>query len=100
VPASFENAVLRLQFDASAVHQRTRQIEDKLVQCLSSYLGKEIRVVFESSDSPLITPARRRAMAEQNKTLQAAAAFEEDAAVKGLRERFGADVDAASVKPT
>jgi hypothetical protein len=39
-------------------------------------------------------------MAEQNKTLQAAAAFEEDAAVKGLRERFGADVDAASVKPT
>jgi len=100
VPASFENAVLRLQFDASAVHQRTRQIEDKLVQCLSSYLGKEIRIVFESSDSPLITPARRRAMAEQNKTLQAAAAFEEDAAVKGLRERFGADVDAASVKPT
>jgi hypothetical protein len=56
--------------------------------------------VFESSDSPLITPARRRAMAEQNKTSQAAAAFEEDAAVKGLRERFGADVDAASVKPT
>ena len=31
--------------------------------------------------------------------LRAAAAFEEDPAVKGLRERFGAEVDAASVKP-
>jgi DNA polymerase III subunit gamma/tau len=100
VPASFENDALRLQFDQSAAHRRTRQIEDKLVQCLSSYFGKEIRVAFESSESALITPARRRAMADQDKTQRAAAAFEEDAAVKGLRERFGADVDASSVKPT
>jgi len=100
VPASFENDVLRLQFDQSAAHRRTRQIEDKLAQCLSGYFGREIRVVFESSESALITPARRRATAEQDKTLRAAVAFEEDPAVKGLRERFGADVDAASVKPT
>jgi DNA polymerase-3 subunit gamma/tau len=100
VPASFENGALRLQFDQSAEHRRTRQIEDKLVQCLSSYFGREIRVVFESSESALITPARRRAMAEQDKTLRAAVAFEEDTAVKGLRERFGAEVDASSVKPT
>jgi len=39
-------------------------------------------------------------MAEQDKALRAAAAFEQDAAVKGLQERFGAEVDAASVKPT
>jgi DNA polymerase-3 subunit gamma/tau len=98
VPASFENDVLRLQFDQSAAHRRTRQIEDKLAQCLSSHFGREIRVVFESSESALITPARRRAMAEEDKALRAAAAFEGDPAVKGLRERFGADVDAASVK--
>ena len=48
----------------------------------------------------LVTPARRRAMAEQDKIVRAAAAFEEDPTVKGLRERFGADVDATSVKPT
>jgi DNA polymerase III subunit gamma/tau len=100
VPDSLENDVLRLQFDQSAAHRRTRQIEDKLAQCLSSHFGREIRVVYESSESALITPARRRAMAEQDKTLRAAVAFEEDPAVKGLRERFGADVDAASVKPT
>ena len=100
VPASFENHVLRLQFDQSAAHRRTPQIEEKLVQGLSSYFGADIRVAFESSESALITPARRRTLAEQDKSVRAAAAFEDDAAVKGLRERFGAEIDASSVKPT
>ena len=39
-------------------------------------------------------------MAEQDKAVRATAAFEQDPAVKSLRERFGAEVDAASVKPT
>jgi DNA polymerase-3 subunit gamma/tau len=100
VPVSFENHVLRLHFDQSAAHRRTPQIEEKLVQGLSSYFGADIRVAFESSESALITPARRRAMSEQDKAVRAAAAFDDDAAVKGLRERFGAEIDAASVKPT
>ena len=41
----------------------------------------------------------QRALAERDKAERAAAAFEADPTVKGLRERFGADVDAASVKP-
>jgi len=99
VPASFDGVLLRLHFDESAAHQRTRQMEDKLVQSLSGYLGRDIRIAFESSESALITPARRRAVAEQDRALRAAAAFEDDPAVKGLRERFGADIDPASVKP-
>ena len=51
------------------------------------------------ADAPLATPARQRVIAEQDRASRAAAAFEEDPAVKGLRERFGAEVDAASVKP-
>jgi hypothetical protein len=39
-------------------------------------------------------------VAEQDRVSRAAASFEQDPAVKGLRERFGAEVDAASVKPT
>jgi len=99
VPASFDGSLLRLSFDESAAHQRSRQMEDKLAQSLSAYLGREIRIVFESADTALVTPARRRAMAEQDKTSRAAAAFEEDPAVKSLRQRFGAEVDPASVKP-
>ncbi len=100
VPASFESGVLQLRLDAPVAERRTRAIEDKLVQGLSKYLGRDIRIVFEVSSAGLATPARQRVMAEQDKVLQAAAAFEEDPAVKGLRERFGAEVDAASVKPT
>jgi len=99
VPISFEKDVLILHLDQAASHGRSRQIEDKLVQFLSQYMGREIRVVFESTESSLITPARRRTMVEQDKTLRAVTAFEQDATVKALRERFGADVDTASVKP-
>ena len=68
-----------------------------MAQGLSKYLGREVRIVFEVSDG-LATPARQRVQADQERALRAAAAFEQDSAVKGLRERFGAEVDSASVK--
>jgi DNA polymerase-3 subunit gamma/tau len=100
VPGSFENSLLTLKLDQAASDRRTRPIEEKLVQGLSKYLGREIRVAFETADSALNSPARQRVQAEQDRVARAASAFESDPAVKGLRERFGADVDAASVKPT
>jgi DNA polymerase III subunit gamma/tau len=99
VPATFEHGALALQLDQATADRRTRLIEDRLVQGLSKYLGREIRVTFETAQSALATPARQRLLQEQEKIVRAAAAFEADPAVKGLRERFGADVDAASVKP-
>jgi DNA polymerase III subunit gamma/tau len=99
VPATFEHGVLALRLDQATADRRTRPIEDKLLQGLSKYLGREIRVTFDTAQSALATPARQRLLQEQDKVIRAAAAFEADPAVKGLRERFGADVDAASVKP-
>jgi len=100
VPRSFENNLLTLKLDQAASDRRTRPMEEKLVQGLSKYLGRDIRVAFETAESTLNSPARQRAQAEQDRIARAASAFESDPAVKGLRERFGADVDAASVKPT
>jgi DNA polymerase-3 subunit gamma/tau len=99
VPASFERDVLTLRLDEVVDARRSRVTEDKLVQALTRYLGRPVRLVFEVSKSELATPARQRALADQDKVLRAAAAFEADPAVKGLQERFGAAVDAASVKP-
>jgi DNA polymerase III subunit gamma/tau len=99
VPASFEHDVLALKLDQATADRRTRPIEDKLVQGLSKYLGRDIRVTYATAETALATPARQRLQQEQEKVVRAAAAFEADPAVKGLRERFGADVDAASVKP-
>jgi DNA polymerase-3 subunit gamma/tau len=99
VPAAFERDVLTLRFDQATADRRTRPIEDKLVQGLSKYLDRDIRVTFETAQSALATPARQRALDEQDKMARTMAAFETDPAVRGLRERFGAEVDAASVKP-
>ena len=99
MPAKFERDVLNLQLDEAASDRRTRPIEEKLAQGLSKYLGRDIRVTYETVQSALATPARQRALDEQERVVRAAAAFEADPAVKGLRERFGAEVDTASVKP-
>jgi DNA polymerase-3 subunit gamma/tau len=99
VVGSFENDVLTLRLDQSVAERRTRPTEEKLVQGLSKYLGRDIRIVFDVAQGALATPARQRVAAEQDKAARAAADFEQDPAVKGLRERFGAEVDAASVKP-
>ena len=99
VPATFDHGVLALKLDQATADRRTRPIEDKLVLSLSKYLGRDIRLTFETAQSALATPARQRQLQEQDKVVRAAAAFEADPAVKGLRERFGADVDLASVKP-
>ena len=99
VPSRFGHDVLVLKTDQATADRRTRSIEDKLVQGLSKHLGRDIRITFETAQSELETPARQRALAERDKAERAAAAFEADPTVKGLRERFGADVDAASVKP-
>jgi DNA polymerase III subunit gamma/tau len=99
VPASFERDVLTLRLDEGVDARRSRAIEEKLLQALSKYLGRAIRLLFEVSHSELATPARQRALADQDKVVRAAVAFEADPVVKGLQERFGAAVDTASVKP-
>jgi DNA polymerase III subunit gamma/tau len=100
LPAGFEHNLLTLKLDQAASDRRTRPLEEKLLQALSKYLGREIRIAFEISESGLNSPARQRVQAEQDKIARAASAFEADPAVKGLRERFGGDVDSTSVKPT
>jgi DNA polymerase-3 subunit gamma/tau len=99
VPASFADGALVLRLDAAAADRRTKQIDDKLVQALSKYYGRDIRVLVDTAETGLATPARQRALAEQDRTSAAAASFELDPAVRGLRERFGAEIDVSSVKP-
>jgi DNA polymerase-3 subunit gamma/tau len=99
VPAGFENDVLTLKIDPAASDRRTKSIDEKLAQGLSKYFARDIRVLFEVAEAELASPARQRALAEQERMARAATAFESDPAVKGLRERFGADVDLGSVKP-
>jgi DNA polymerase-3 subunit gamma/tau len=99
VPSSFADDVLHLRMDAAAADRRTRQVEERLLQALGRHFGRPVRVSFEVAESDLATPARQRQRAEQDRVAGAVAAFADDPAVKGLRERFGAEIDVASIKP-
>lgn len=99
VPVSFESNLLRLSLDDAASHSRTPQLEERLLQGLTKYLGQPIRIAFESNSANLMTPARQRVQQEQDKTARAVESFEQDPTVRALRERFGASVDSTSVKP-
>jgi len=99
MPARFEADALTLTIDPVASDRRTRAIDEKLISALSKYFARDIRVNFEVGEAEIDSPARQRAVAEQERVARAASAFESDPTVKGLRERFGADIDAGSVKP-
>jgi DNA polymerase-3 subunit gamma/tau len=99
VPLSFDQQVLKLALDAAAADRRTPQLEDRLVQGLSKYLQRPLRIQIDVTEADVMTPARQRVLEEQLRAGQAVESFEKDPAVRALRERFGASVDAASVKP-
>ena len=99
VPSSFAGDVLQLGIDEVAAARRTKQIEERLAQGLGRYFGREVRILYESTRADLVTPAKQRALAEQDRAAAATTAFMEDPAVKGLRERFGGEVDGTSIKP-
>jgi DNA polymerase-3 subunit gamma/tau len=99
VPSTFANDVLTLKIDPAVAERRTRTIDDKLTVGLSKYFGRDVRVSIEIAEAEIASPARQRALAEQERIARATSAFESDPTVKGLRERFGADIDLGSVKP-
>ncbi len=99
VPTSFAADVLHLGIDEVAAERRTKQIEERLAQGLGRYFGREVRIMYESTRADLVTPAKQRALAEQDQAASASTAFMDDPAVKGLRERFGGEVDGTSIKP-
>ena len=99
IPVSFEQDVLRLALDPQAADRRTQQVEDRLVQQISRFMERPIRVVIESAHAEVATPARQRAREEQQRSEDAVQSFDKDPAVRALRDRFGAAVEGGSVKP-
>ncbi|MDE2348299.1 MAG: DNA polymerase III subunit gamma/tau [Gammaproteobacteria bacterium] len=99
VPSSFVADVLQLRVHPVAAERRTKLVEERLSQGLNRLFGRELRILYETTEADLITPARQRAIAEQDRATSAASAFVADPAVKGLRERFGGEIDGTSIKP-
>jgi len=94
-----DSATVRLALDPRSALMRTRASEDKLAQALARYFGAAVRLEIEVRDSAAETPARSSERAQAERRAQARAAFEADATVGALKERFGASVLADTVRP-
>ncbi len=94
-----QGALVRLALDPRNQLLRTAALEEKLAQALSRYYGESVRLEFQAVAAGLETPAQLQRRASDEELAAARRAFEEDAGVKGLRERFGATVLPETVRP-
>ncbi|HEY1875158.1 MAG TPA: DNA polymerase III subunit gamma/tau [Steroidobacteraceae bacterium] len=95
-----QGAVVRLGLDPRHQLVRTTATEEKLAQALSRHFGSTVRLEFQSGAAGgAETPAQAQRRASEAELTAARRAFDEDAGVKGLRERFGAAVLPETVRP-
>jgi DNA polymerase III subunit gamma/tau len=100
--------VVRLRLDADGESFRRPQLEQKLSAALADYFGEPIRLEFlavaavaaaPAAGESDVTPARREALAAEQRQRAAEQAIESDPAVRAMREVFGATIKPGSVKP-
>ena len=93
--------VVRLRLDPAGESFRRPQIESRLAEALSQYFGETVRLEITQAEAPdeILTPARRDALAADDRQRAAEAAIESDPAVRAMRDVFGATVRPGSVKP-
>jgi DNA polymerase III subunit gamma/tau len=99
-----EGDLVRLRLDRRSEALRTAATEERLAQALGRHFGTPVRLVIERDDAAqppeaADTPARREARAAEAELAQARAALEADPTVRALRDKFGASVQADTVKP-
>jgi DNA polymerase-3 subunit gamma/tau len=95
-----QGAVVRLGLDPRHQLVRTTATEEKLAQALARHFGTPVRLEFHSATAGgAETPAQAQRRASEAELTAARRAFDEDAGVKGLRERFGAAVLPETVRP-
>jgi DNA polymerase III subunit gamma/tau len=90
---------VRLALDPRHIGARTRAREEKLAQALSRHFGEAVRVEFSAAPAAVDTPAQAGERAMQESLAEARAALAADPTVQALQQRFGATVNAESVRP-
>jgi DNA polymerase-3 subunit gamma/tau len=90
---------VHLCLDARSEGMRTRQLEERLAQSLTRYVGRPMRVAFEVAEEAGDTPARQQQRERDTRLEQARAAIESDPTVRALQDRFAAVIQPDSIRP-
>ncbi len=93
--------LVRLQLDPAGESFRRPQIEQRIAQLLTEHCGEPTRleIVLAERAGELLTPAKREAIANEDRQRAAEQSIDSDPAVRQMREVFGATVRPGSVKP-
>jgi DNA polymerase-3 subunit gamma/tau len=93
--------LVRLQLDPAGESFRRPQIEQRIAQLLTEHCGEPTRleIVLAERAGELLTPAKREALANEDRQRAAEQSIDSDPAVRQMREVFGATVRPGSVKP-
>jgi DNA polymerase-3 subunit gamma/tau len=93
--------LVRLRLDPAGDSFRRPQIESRLAEALSQHYGETIRLEITQAEAPgeILTPAKRDALATEDRQRAAEQSIDSDPAVRAMREVFGATVRPGSVKP-
>jgi DNA polymerase-3 subunit gamma/tau len=96
-----KGGVVRLRLDPAGESFRRPQIESRLAEALTQHFGEPVRLEITQAEAPgeILTPAKRDALAADDRQRAAEAAIESDPAVRAMRDVFGATVRPGSVKP-
>jgi DNA polymerase-3 subunit gamma/tau len=93
--------LVRLQLDPAGEAFRRPQIEQRIAHLLSEHFGETVRLEIVQAEraGELMTPAKREALASEDRQRAAEESIEADPAVRAMREVFGATVKPGSVRP-
>jgi len=97
------NALLRLQIGGEQAHLQKPRFVERLTAALSDYYQQPVRLQFEQRPAQRApegeTPAQQRQRLVKERQQAAERAIVEDANVQALRQQFGAEVVAGSIRP-
>jgi len=97
------NALLRLQLGSEQAHLQKPRFVERLTAALSDYYQQPVRLQFEQRPAQSApqgeTPAQQRQRLVKERQQAAERAIAEDANVQALRQQFGAEVVAGSIRP-
>jgi DNA polymerase-3 subunit gamma/tau len=97
--ASREENSFNLTLSSEHKQLHNDKFESRIQEALQAVFGKEARLNIELGEQVVETPAQQEARARDERQQQAEAAIAGDSIVQSLQERFGASVQAGSVKP-
>jgi len=93
-----DDKVCHLELDAGFTQVGTKA-EEKLQQALQNYCGYKVKLVIETTQNNLSTPAQQAIKAQQLQQQQAVDAIQSDQVVLKLKQEFDARVMPGTIEP-